>query len=360
MAHFVFRRHDSVGNAAAEEDANFLEDCFIDKGDLRLLRDCEESKRIIVGRVGSGKTALLSQLKNTGAHVIQLSPHDLSLNFIATNKVISFFEEAGVNLSPFYGLLWKHLIVVELLKEKFHIRDDNSHRDFMRTIKSMIEKKDRNKELALDYLEQWGNKFWLTTEQRIQELTTKVEKSLSGGFDGKFSDISFTTQGAKNLSDEQRVEIKEHGLDVVSKVQIRELDNMLTVLEDNIFNDKKNPYYLTIDMLDEDWADDRIKFKLIRALIDVVKRFKSLSNVKIILAIRVDLLNKALYFETTAGFQEEKFKSMFLNLQWSENELKNLVEKRINKLIKIVTRKKILHSKMFFLNMSMGRILSSI
>lgn len=339
MDQFVFRKHDNVGSAAAEHDTQFLNDCFIDTGDIDFLIDRKNPKRIIVGRTGAGKTALLYRLTHLDSHVINLSPHDLSLNFIATNKVIAFFEEAGVNLAPFYVLLWKHLLVVELIKEKFQINDETSYKTFMRTISSLVKKKDRNKELALDYFETWGNKFWQTTEQRIHELTSLVENSLAAGVNGKFSGVSFNVEGARKLSTEQRTEVKEHGLDAVSKVQIRELENMLLVLEENIFDDSKNPYYVTIDMLDEDWADDRIKFKLIRSLIDVVNRFKRLSNVKVILAIRHDLLYKVLHLETIAGFQEEKFKALYLNLKWEKAELEKLVESRINKLLSGITPK---------------------
>tara|TARA_R110002049_G_scaffold217972_1_gene389426 strand:- start:1310 stop:2947 length:1638 start_codon:yes stop_codon:yes gene_type:complete len=332
--HFVFRKHDNVGSAAAEHDSQFLDECFIDTGELEFLLDRKNPKRIIVGRTGAGKTALLYSLKNSSNHVIQLSPHDLSLNFIATNKVIAFFEEAGVNLTPFYVLLWKHLLVVELIKERYQIKDESSYNGFMRSISSIVSKKDRNKELALDYFQKWGNKFWQTTEERIHELTERVEKDLAAGFSGSLAGVNITAEGAKKLTKEQRSEVKEHGMDAVSRVQIRELENMLTVLEENIFDDNKNPYFVTIDMLDEDWADDRIRFKLIRALIDVVSRFKRLSNVKVILAIRTDLLYRVLHLETISGFQEEKFKALYLTLKWEKPELEKMVEARINKLIK--------------------------
>lgn len=334
MSKFVFRKHDNVGSAAAEHDSQFLDECFVDTGDINFLLDRKNPKRIIVGRTGSGKTALMYRLKNSENHVIELSPHDLSLNFIATNKVISFFEEAGVNLAPFYVLLWKHLLVVELIKEKYHINNEAAYSSFLRNISSIVSKKDRNKEMALEYFQKWGNKFWQTTEQRVHELTECVEHSLTAGVNGKLTGISFTAEGAKKLSTEQRSEVKEHGMDAVSKVQIRELENMLTVLEENIFDDNKNPYYVTIDMLDEDWADERIRFKLIRSLIDVVNRFKRLSNVKIILAIRNDLLYKVLTLETVSGFQEEKFKALYLVLRWEKAELEKLVEDRIKTLIK--------------------------
>jgi len=334
MNHFVFRKHDNVGSPAAEHDEEYLSECFVDTGGIALLLDRKNPKRIIVGRTGSGKTALLYQLIQSYNHVVKLSPHDLSLNFIATNKVISFFEEAGVNLSPFYVLLWKHLLVVELIKSKYQIKDESSYEKFKRSISAIVRKKDRNKELALDYFEKWGEKFWLTTEERIHELTKRVEESLIASADLKFKGLALNVGSAKKLTQEERSEIKEHGLDAVSKVQIRELDNMLTVLEENIFDDSKDPYYVAIDMLDEDWADERVKFKLIRSLIDVVNRFQQLSNVKIILAIRQDLLYKVHHLESASGFQEEKYKALYLNIKWSKDDLQKIVELRINKLLK--------------------------
>lgn len=94
---FRLRRHASVGAAAAEEDAHFLQHCFVDTGDLEILRDCENPKRIVVGRTGSGKTALLKRLQETEEHVIEVSPVSLSLEHISNSQVLQFFTEVGVN-----------------------------------------------------------------------------------------------------------------------------------------------------------------------------------------------------------------------------------------------------------------------
>lgn len=331
---FIFRKHDNIGAAAAEEDDQFLENCFVDTGDVNLIADCASPKRIVVGRTGSGKSALIRELGRRHRNVIFLSPHDLALNFIANNNVISFFEAAGVNLSPFYILLWKHLLVVELLKTKFHILNEDAQKDYLRQIRSILHKKDRLKELALDYLEKWGNKFWLTAEERVHELTERVERNLSGSIGSEIAGVEFSAAGAQKLSTEQKKQVIERGQKAVSEIQIRELDNMISVLADNVFDDPKDHYYVTIDMLDEDWADERIRFKLIRSLIDTVRRFRSIPNVKVILALRQDLLDKVLYLESVPGFQEEKYESLYLRLRWSKKDLRELVEKRINFLIK--------------------------
>ncbi|MCX7144200.1 MAG: hypothetical protein NT123_24820 [Proteobacteria bacterium] len=172
---FVFRKHDSVGSASAEDDQQFLADCFIDTGDLSFLLDCECPKRIVIGRTGAGKSALLNALSRTDRHVVQLSPHDLSLNFIATNKVLAFYEEAGVNLSAFYVLLWKHLLVVELLKKRFNIVNEDTQKSFISNMKSILYKRDRYKALAVEYLEEWGNKFWLTAEHYQRKLVESFQ-----------------------------------------------------------------------------------------------------------------------------------------------------------------------------------------
>lgn len=330
---FCFRKHDNIGAADAIDDTQYLADCFVDTGELDVLLDCEEPKRIVVGRTGAGKTALLTQVGKGGGEVISLSPHELSLNYIANNTVIQFFENAGLNLSPFYGLLWRHVFVVELLKKKYSINSEDSQRDCMRRLRGLL-KKDQIREQAVDYLEKWGRKFWLTTDERMKELTKKIESSLSASVAGKNFPLELGIGGARTLSAEERVEVVELGRRAVSEVQIKELENLISVLDDHVFDDRMQRYYVTIDALDEPWADDRIRFRLIKALIDSVRRFKKMRHVKIILTIRQDLLDKVLHSVTDPGFQEEKYKSLYLYVDWSEAQLKKLVVLRLNHLIK--------------------------
>ena len=64
----VFRRNSDIGAPDAEADDLFLSHCFTDTGDLATLLDCQNPKCLVLGRTGSGKTALLKQVLKEGSH----------------------------------------------------------------------------------------------------------------------------------------------------------------------------------------------------------------------------------------------------------------------------------------------------
>jgi len=110
---FRFRKHASIGAAAAEEDVTFLAECYVDNGDLELLADCQDRRRIVLGRTGSGKTALLTRLTEI-TNAIVINPETLSFNYLTNSTVLQFFLEAGVKLNLFFKLLWRGPLMTEL------------------------------------------------------------------------------------------------------------------------------------------------------------------------------------------------------------------------------------------------------
>ena len=87
---FRFRKHYSIGSAAAEEDEEFLSAYFVDTGDLSILANCRDPRRIILGRTGSGKTALLNHLSESRNSII-IDPESLSFNYLTNSTVLQFF-----------------------------------------------------------------------------------------------------------------------------------------------------------------------------------------------------------------------------------------------------------------------------
>jgi len=223
---------------------------------------------------------------------------------------------------------------VELLKNKFNIKDEKSQQNYTRHIQKILYKKDSIKEQAVDYLENWGNKFWQTTEERMHSLTEKMSSKLEAQASAAVPGFKISGTAAKELSSEQKKTIIEHGQKAVSEIQVRELENIISVLGEDILNDRYENYYITIDMLDENWVDEKIKLKLILALIDTSKKFKKISSVKIIAALRVDLLNRVIHSLPGQGNQKEKYEDLYLRLSWNEKSLVQLAESRLNYLIK--------------------------
>lgn len=63
-----------------------MEHCFVDVGDIEALHDCNDPKRIVLGRTGSGKSALLLRLKEVEARAIEVRPESLALAYISNHN----------------------------------------------------------------------------------------------------------------------------------------------------------------------------------------------------------------------------------------------------------------------------------
>ncbi len=332
-AGFRFRKNDRVGEAAAESDDQYLFDCFVDNGDLDVLRNCATPQRIIVGRTGAGKSALIRLLREHEEHVIALEPEQLALSYLSNSEVLRFFEDAGANLDLFYQLLWRHVLAVELVKHKYRITNDASQKSFLSSL-SQIFQKDKAKEQAVTYLRDWGENFWNETEYRVKEITGRIENDLKASLDANLLGASMSAGGAHRLSTEQKQEVINRGTRVVSQVQIKALADVIRLLAEEIFTDPQESYFITIDDLDTKWVDDPLKYKLIRALIETVKTFRQIRSVKIVVSLRQDLLQRVIAATRDSGFQSEKYESLYLKLRWSKPKLIELLDRRLAHLVK--------------------------
>jgi hypothetical protein len=157
-----------------------------------------------------------------------------------------------------------------------------------------------------------------------------LRDSLSAGALG----VKLEGMNGNKLSNEEKQEVINRGARVVNQVQIKALAEVIRLLADEIFNDDQESYFIVIDDLDTKWVDDPLKFKLIRALIETIKTFRQIKNVKIIVAIRQDLLLRVIQATRDSGFQSEKYASLYYKLRWNKSQIINLLNKRISFLVK--------------------------
>jgi hypothetical protein len=333
---FKFRSSSSIGDSQAELDEKFLQECYVDNGTLEMALNTRDPHMFISGRTGSGKTALLLRVRESRPdQVIEIEPSNLALTYVSNSTILRFFENTGVRLDPFYKLLWRHVFAVELIKTKFQIKSEEAKKSFRDRVWETFSK-DKTKERALRYLDEWGDKFWKPTENRITETTQKFESDLKGALGvaipGK---VEAVLGGKVKVSSEEKAEIVQRGQEVVNNIQIQELNEIFGWLSEKCLTDPQHPYYITIDRLDEDWVEDSIRYKLILALLDTAKDLKrQIQNAKVLVAIRRDLLERVLKLNRKSGIQEEKFQSLCFDMRWSEKQLTQLLDSRIGSLVR--------------------------
>ena len=180
-----------------------------------------------------------------------------------------------------------HIFVVEILKHRFHITEE-TRTSFVTKLWELIPK-NRQHERAIDYLKSYGESFWKDTDARVKEVTSTFERELTGTIGVAAPNIGgLNAAAACKLTEEQRAEVVNRAQEVVNRVQIAELSHVIELLDEVLLTDTQQRYFIVIDRLDEDWVEDRLRFRLIRALIETTLDFTCVHNVKVIVALRND------------------------------------------------------------------------
>ena len=247
--------------------------------------------------------------------------------------MLNYFEQLGVKLDPFYQALWNHLFVVELIKAKYKIAGAPHGASILGRLAALFSSDTRIK--CLKYLESWGEEhFWQETETRALEITSRFEDRLQSEIGASASILSARTTADTAETSEIKKEIALRAQRMVDAIQLRELHQIVDVFSEELFSDEQNSYYLLIDDLDQQWAENRIRYKLIRALLDTIRRFRRIPAVRVVICLRRDLLEMVIEETRDSGFQEEKYEDLYLTLHWSDKDLRNIIDSRITFAIK--------------------------
>ena len=107
MSEYIFRNNTNIGNLEAETDL-FLNKCFIETEAYKTLSSFKDDngnnlKRIIVGRTGSGKTALLEYIRKDSviSDQAELEAETTIFDYIKNNKFINNLMQNNVDLKFF-------------------------------------------------------------------------------------------------------------------------------------------------------------------------------------------------------------------------------------------------------------------
>lgn len=321
----------TLGGEQAEAD-HLLERGFYESGLYRAIASRGDSRAFLIGRTGGGKSALLQHLEaENPEHVIRINPENLSLPYITALGAVKYLSDLGINLDPLFIALWKHVLLVEIIRHRYKVTSPAAKQNFIQTLMEKI-KRDPSKKQALEYLDDFEGKFWCETDQRVKDIITKFEQEIDREAKASFgvAHVASLTGGmdsSRSVSTEIKTTQGERFQRIVNETQLARLNKMMDVLDEDVLDSVQNYTYIVIDDLDRDWVDEKVANDLIRCLFRAVLDLKRIQNLKILVALRTNIFEE-LDFGSRTGGQEEKFRSLTLKVRWTRNELISMLSER--------------------------------
>lgn len=320
----------TLGGEQAEADP-LLEDAFFETGYYSVLSSRSDPRCFLVGRTGAGKSAALQHLeKSNPDRVIRITPEDLSLPYITDLQVFRHLDSLDVNLDLLWIALWKHVLLVEILRKRY---DVNSQAAKQRFISQLMEKlsRDPGKQAALEYLEEFEGRFWCEADERVREITDKFTRQVEAAAGARATSGIITGSLGTTVSEQgeetTRTELADRYQRIVNSTQLARMNKMLSVLNEDILDDQHFTF-VVIDDLDRDWVDERLANDLIRCLFRSVLDMGRVKSLKVLVALRTNIFEE-LDFGRRSGGQEEKFRALVLQVRWTSQDLVELLDERV-------------------------------
>lgn len=328
----VLKRGVHIGSGNAENDDEFLFDCFVNYPPVEECMRMTSPAMIVAGRTGEGKTAILRHIEQVSEYSAFIDPSEMSMNYVSNSDALRFLTAIGADLDLLFQVLWKHVLCIEFIRLRWSVDSTQKSRNIFARIADRFARDERKKK-AIAYLKEWQGKFWITMDQNIKEITEAYESKLNAEMGVEISKFKAGGQYEKRLSTEKKSELVARSRKIINSDQLSELHGIIDMLSTSD-GDQMKSFYLMIDRLDERWVDDTVRFKLIKALIETLKSFRKIQNLKVLVALRVDVFERVVQETTDIAFQREKFEDNMIRLIWSKSEIKELVDRRIEALFK--------------------------
>jgi hypothetical protein len=321
-----FKSDFNLGGEQAEADP-LLDEAFVEWAGYSAVESRRNARCFFVGRTGSGKSAVLQRIEEVHPeHVVRINPEDLSLPYIIDLGVIRHLASLNVHLDPLFIALWKHVLLVEIIKHRYKVDSPAKKRNVLEALRETV-RRDSSKQAALEYLDEFGESFWCDTHERVREITTnfehKVEKVAGVDFGGAQLGIGGIESGGTSVRSEQ-VDTYQR---LVNETQLPRLNKMIAVLNDEILSSSQHFTYVVVDDLDRDWVDEQVANDLIRCLFRAVLDLQKVENLKIVVALRTNIFDY-LNFGSRTGGQEEKFRALQFRINWTREELVRMADER--------------------------------
>ncbi len=203
----VLRQSMTVGSATAESDDEFLFECFVNHSSVDECIRMRSPGMIVSGRTGSGKTAILRHVVSQfGDSTIEIDPSEMSMSYVSNSDALRFVEAIGGDVDLLFQVLWKHILCIEFIRLRWRVSNSEKSKNWFFSVVRKFSS-DGRKEKAVNYLRAWEDRFWITVDQNIKEITEKVENKLSAEFGAEVEKFKAGGQYEKRLSSDKKSEL---------------------------------------------------------------------------------------------------------------------------------------------------------
>jgi hypothetical protein len=201
--------------------------------------------------------------------------------------------------------------------------------DYLKSSVGNGNKLNSRKDKAIKYMETWSNDFWQQTELLVKSFEKNIQEKFADSLNIDLEAIKFGFAEEKFRNENFIYEAKHKAESIISNSQVLELLDIMEIMKDDLFTDHQRKYYIVIDDLDTEWIEDSLRLELIGAMVDVIKEFRQLQGIKIIISLRENLNEIVFAKHQHKGSQREKLKPLYSKLEWSTEELKELINRRL-------------------------------
>ena len=323
----------SLGGTNAEADP-LLDDAFVDNGSYSRLLSQGDAHWFVVGRTGSGKSAVIRQLEQQHPNqVTRIDPRELAFQHITNLNAIRVLLSLNVRLEPFFHALWRHLILCQVIRHRYENPTEESTRGLFNRLRERLRRTPTAAGHRTEYVDELERDFWDTAEEQVRhqvdKLVTKVDAAVNAGVTTPGISLGGTASGQRLTSSESQAELKDRFQRIVNDDVVVRLNSVVRLLADEALKSEQHFTYVVVDDLDLTWIEDDVANLLIKCLLQVALDLQRTRYLKIIIALRINIFEQLNVGSQARGGQEEKLREAAMVLRWSRSDLESVVVKRL-------------------------------
>jgi energy-coupling factor transporter ATP-binding protein EcfA2 len=289
----------TLGDFSAENDPNLSKYFLDDTPEYSAARNIDDHRYVLLGRTGSGKSAILSHINETFEEdnrilCVFIRPGKSYLDAVVQTQEFHELKAAHGLQHILYKLIWNYVIMVAVLREKYGSNGPMKRSEFLTGEKLR----------AYKFL------------KRVKQLS-KQDQTLFDIFIDLIKEVSVTIKGIGISGGQKDGSSYEIMRDLIKETE----DFHEKGFWDVVGGDK---LYLLFDDLDIGWdPQNQDQQLLLRGLFEIMKSYAYRERVKPLIALRTNIL------DSLNLPQREKYENNILPLRWTKPKLKEMLLLRL-------------------------------